>query len=140
MDFIVFFSLVGCYLLSFVFSYDIVCQWSRNLLKRVKQFPSYMQHVGDRIRTATFVLPKFHIYNHGISCQLRYSLNYLLHSAQMNGKDPERWWAHINPVSMSTREMGPGSRTNTIDDHALAWNWRKITNFGEFTQDISNHC
>jgi hypothetical protein len=50
----------------------------------------------------------------------------------MNGEDPERWWAHINPVSMSTREMGPGSRTDTINDHALAWNWRKITNFGEF--------
>jgi hypothetical protein len=48
----------------------------------------------------------------------------------MNGEDPERWWAHINPIRMSSQEMGPGSRTDTIDDHARAWNWRKITNLG----------
>ena len=113
-----------------VASYDIVCQWSRNLLKRMKQYPSFMQIDPKRILAAKFVLPKFHIFNHGLSCQLRYSLNYLKYSARMNGEDPERWWAHINPISMSTREMGLGSRTDTIDDHARAWNWRKITNLG----------
>lgn len=130
MDFIVFFSLIGSYMLSLVFSYDIVCQWSRNLLKRMKQYPSFMQIDPKRILGAKFVLPKFHIFNHGLSCQLRYSLNYLKYSARMNGEDPERWWVHINPISMSTREMGSGSRTDTIDDHARAWNWRKITTLG----------
>lgn len=131
MDFIVFFSLVGSYMLSLFFLYDLICQWSRNLLKRMTQFPSYMQVAVDQICKAKFVLPKFHIYNHGVSCQLHYSLNYLLYSAQMNGEDPECWWSHINSVSMSTWEMGPGLRTDTINDHALAWNWQKITNFGE---------
>ena len=51
--------------------------------------------------------------------------------ARTDGEDPERWWAHINPVSMSTKEMGPGARLDTLDDHAGAWNWRKITGFGE---------
>ena len=50
--------------------------------------------------------------------------------ARTDGEDPERWWAHINPVSMSTKEMGPGARLDTLDDHAGAWNWRKITGFG----------
>jgi hypothetical protein len=137
MDFIVFFSLIGSYMLSLVFSYDIVCQWSRNLLKRIKQYPSFMQIDPKRILSAKFVLPKFHIFNHGLSCQLRYSLNFLKYSARMNGEDPERWWAHINPISMSTREMGSGSRTDTIDDHARAWNWRKITNLGACWVDQS---
>ena len=101
------------------------------LTQTMQQYTSYMQIKDDCIHDAKFVLPKFHIYNHGVSCQTRYSLNYLLHSGRMNGEDPERWWAHINPVSMSTREMGPGSHTDTIDDHALAWNWQKITNFGK---------
>ena len=120
MDFIVFFSLIRSYMLALVFSYDIVCQWLRNLLKRMKQYLSFMQIDPKRILAAKFVLPKFHIFNYGLSCQLRYSLNSLKYSVRMNGEDPERWWAHINPISMSTREMGSGSQTDTIDDHARA--------------------
>jgi hypothetical protein len=141
MDFIVFFSLIGSYMLSLVFSYDIVCQWSRNLLKRLKQYPSFMHISPERIRNAKLVLPKFHINNHGLSCQLQYSLNYLKYSGRMNGEDPERWWSHINPISMSTREMGSGSRTDTVDDHARAWNWRKLTNLGmclNLCADVTN--
>ncbi|KAH9977013.1 hypothetical protein BGW80DRAFT_1249823 [Lactifluus volemus] len=52
------------------------------------------------------------------------------YSARTDGEDPERWWAHINPVTTSTREMGPGSRQDTIDDHAAAWNFCKIIGFG----------
>jgi hypothetical protein len=130
MDFITFFGLIGTYITSFVFSYDIACQWSRNLKKRMPQLPKCMQIDMDKLRRAKFVLPKFHIYNHGTKCQTKFSLNFLRWSARTNGEDPERWWAHINPVSMSTREMGPGARHDTIDDHARAWNWRKIVNFG----------
>jgi len=125
-------------MLTLIFSYDIVCQWSRNLLKRMKQYPSFMQIGTDRIRNAKFVLPKFHIFNHGLKCQLQYSLNYLKYSAWMNGEDPERWWAHINPISMSTQEMGSGSQTDTIDDHTRAWNWHKITNLGTSLVSVLN--
>lgn len=78
----------------------------------------------------TFVIPKFHLYGHGSSCQINYSLNYLPFSAETDGEDPERWWSHINPVSMSTKIMGPGSRQDTIDDHAASWNFRKIIDLG----------
>jgi hypothetical protein len=79
-----------------------------------------------------FVIPKFHIYGHDSSCQFRFSLNFLKYSARKNGEEPERWWAHINPLSVNTREMGPGARHVTIDDHAAAWNWHKITSFGMY--------
>ena len=130
MDFVAFFGLIGTAILSFVFSYDIVCQWSRNLKTRMAQLPHCMQISPDRLGRARFILPKFYMYGHGMKCQLRYSLNFLKWSARTNGEDPERWWAHINPISMSTREMGIGARHDTIDDHARAWNWRKIVNFG----------
>lgn len=130
MDFLVFFTLLGIVAARLVLSYDIVCQWSRNLMQRMNQLPAAM-HLPERLRNSIqFVIPKFHIYGHGTRCQLRYSLNILRWSAQSNGEDPERWWAHLNPVSMSTRLMGPGARHDTLDDHAAAWNWRKITNFG----------
>jgi hypothetical protein len=77
-----------------------------------------------------YVIPKLHIYGHGLKCQFKYSLNFLKWSARTNGEDIERWWAHLNPVSMSTKEMSPGARHDTLDDHAGAWNFRKITKFG----------
>lgn len=137
MDFIIFSCLFGVITTLIIFSYDICCQWSRNLKKRIPQLPRAMQLSPNVARTLKFVIPKFHLHNHGIDCQINYNLNWLRHCAQSDLEDPERWWAHINPISMSTREMGEGSRHDTINDHALAWNWRKITNFGEYISLIS---
>jgi hypothetical protein len=130
MDFITLATLIGVVFTTLTISYDIVCQWSRNFKNRVGQFPAWMQPPPAVLNAATYVIPKFHIYGHGTPCQTRFSLNFLPYSARTNGEEPERWWAHINPVSMSTKEMGAGARHDTIDDHAAAWNWRKITNFG----------
>ncbi|KAL4259306.1 CxC2-like cysteine cluster KDZ transposase-associated domain-containing protein [Pleurotus pulmonarius] len=130
-DFIVLSTLKDHSFARLVLSYDICCQWSRNLWGRIAGFPEDMRlspEVFDRI---TFVIPKFHLYGHGDKCQTAYSLSYLPWSAETDGEDPERWWSHINPVSMSTKIMGPGSRADTIDDHAAAWNWRKIVNLGK---------
>jgi hypothetical protein len=132
MDFIIFYTLIGTVLQLLMFSYDIVCQWHRNLPKRRSQLPEFMQITLEQLNSARFVIPKFHIYGHGPSCQTRFSLNFLPFMARIDGEDPERWWAHINPVSMSTKEMGPGARLDTIDDHARAWNWNKIIGFGQF--------
>jgi hypothetical protein len=130
MDFIVFFSLIATIWTRLVISYDICCQWSRNLRTRIPQLPENMRIRPELLNTIEFVIPKFHIYGHGAKCQERYSLNFLRHMAQTNGKEPERWWAHINPISMATKLMGPFARHETIDDHAVAWNWRKISQFG----------
>ena len=134
MDFIFFSAILGTFLLALTISYDICCQWSRKLTKRMPQLPPFMQISQNRLRSAKLVLPKFHIYNHGIKCIINYSLNFLRWSAASDLEDPERWWAHINPVSMSTKEMSEGSRHDTIDDHARSWNWRKITGFGMSSQ------
>jgi hypothetical protein len=132
MDFIVFSSLVGATFSFLVLSYDIMCQWSRNLPIRMLQLPTTLQLPQSSLESLKKVIPKLHIQGHGKSCQTTYSLNYLKYSARTDGEEPERWWAHINPVSMSTREMGPGARQDTIDDHASAWNWKKLAGFGVF--------
>lgn len=132
MDWIIFSSLTGSITPSIMFSYDICCQWSRNLKNRVKQLLDYMQIPPAVFSSVHYVLPKFHIYNHSPKCQAWYLMNFLPGMGWFNGEDPEHWWAHINPLSMSTQEMGAGSRTDTIDNHALAWNWQKIVNFGKY--------
>jgi hypothetical protein len=133
MDFIVLSALLSTVMLALTVSYDICCQWSQNLAKHMCQFLTFMQIDVDRLRSMKFMLPKFHIYNHGPKCFTNFSLNFLRWSAASDLGDPERWWSHINPVSMSTKEMSEGAWNDTIDDHASGCNWRKVTRFGTST-------
>jgi hypothetical protein len=132
MDFVVLFTLLNVFVMQLVLSYDIICQWARNFSTRIPQFPPWMRISPELFINTKYVIPKFHIHGHGSKCHFKFSLNFLKWSARTNGEDIERWWAHINPVSMSTKEMSPGARHDVLDDHAAAWNFRKIVNFGAF--------
>lgn len=130
MDFIVFSTLCGVVLALLTLSYDICCQWSVNVQRRMRQLPRHMQINESVLKHAKRVIPKLHVHNHGPNCQADYNCNYIQYSAQSDLEDPERWWAHINPVAPSTREMTNGARLDLIDFHTVAWNWRKIVGFG----------
>ncbi|KAJ7711574.1 hypothetical protein B0H16DRAFT_1343629 [Mycena metata] len=110
-------------------SYDICCQWSKNLIERLKKLPPNLRlHLV--ISIVRFLIPKLHIYGHKLLCQLLFSLNFTLGSARTDGEGIERPWANIGPVATSTREMGPGSRLDTLDDHWSHWNWQKLVGLG----------
>ncbi|KAF8182182.1 hypothetical protein K438DRAFT_1600936, partial [Mycena galopus ATCC 62051] len=113
-----------------IFSYDIVCQWSKNVIERLKTLPPLVKFTLAK-KLAAFVIPKLHIYGHKLLCQLYFSLNYTPGAARTDGEGIERPWASIGPVAMSTREMGPGSRHNTLDDHWGHWNWQKLIGLGD---------
>lgn len=110
-------------------SYDIVCQWMRNLLLRCSIYPD-----PDLINKfiINYLIPKFHLNAHQPSCHVTYSFNYTPNVGRTDGEAPERGWAAMNPVANSTKEMGPGSRRDTLDDHFGDINWRKVTGLGEF--------
>ncbi|KAJ7029947.1 hypothetical protein C8F04DRAFT_1264290 [Mycena alexandri] len=78
-----------------------------------------------------FVIPKMHIHSHTLICQLLFSLNLVPGSAQTDGEGIERPWANIGGVASSTREMGPGSREDTLNSHWGFWNWQKLLGLGE---------
>lgn len=107
-----------------VVSYDIACQWSVNLWERMLKYDP--QFDFDR-RTITFLVPKFHLPAHQASCQTRYSFNYTKHVGRTDGEAVERGWAAVNGFSGSTKEMGPGSRRDVLDDAFGDYNWRKVT-------------
>ncbi|KLO05116.1 hypothetical protein SCHPADRAFT_947170 [Schizopora paradoxa] len=112
-----------------VISYDIACQWSRNFVSRCSTLPYHIRF--DPASTSVeYVIPKFHIAAHGTSCRTRYSLNFLRHMGRTDGENIERGWAWMNPASLSTREMGPGSRADTLDDQWCSWNFRIRTRLG----------
>ena len=106
MDFILFSTLLYCLVATLTLSYDICCQWSRNAKKQILQLPEAMQvALKILLKKVKYVIPKFHLHNHGLKCHLWFNRNFLQYSAQSDLEDPKRWWAHINPISMSMREM-----------------------------------
>ncbi|KAJ3753953.1 hypothetical protein EV360DRAFT_16339, partial [Lentinula raphanica] len=112
-----------------VMSYDIACQWHKNLVRRVKSLPSFIAcNLG--LHKIKFAIPKLHIHGHQLACQLKFSLNWLHGAGRTDGEGVERPWAHLGPMASSTRDMGPGSRHGTMNDHFGHWNWVKLIGLG----------
>ncbi|KAK6972153.1 CxC2 domain-containing protein [Favolaschia claudopus] len=108
-----------------VVSYDIVCQWFKNLRERLQDLPPLVR-LSLILHLCAFVIPKMHIHAHILACQLLFSLNLLAGAGQTDGEGIERPWANLGGVASSTREMGPGSRADVLDDHFAFWNWCKV--------------
>ncbi|KAJ7578939.1 hypothetical protein C8J56DRAFT_796992 [Mycena floridula] len=119
-----------CLMLAILVSYDINCQFSKNFSERVKKLPPLVRFafVSTLFR---WVIPKLHILGHKLACQREFNLNYTTGAGRTDGEGVERPWANIGPVSTSTREMGPGHRRDTLDDHWGDWNWRKFIGLGK---------
>ncbi|KAJ7677408.1 hypothetical protein B0H14DRAFT_3536656 [Mycena olivaceomarginata] len=117
-------------LLRKIFSYDIVCQWWKRLRHRLKTLPLPIR-LTLVLALCWFVIPKMHIKGHLVECQATYSLELIPGSAQTDGEGIERPCAHIGGVGMSTREMGPGSREDTLNAHWGSWNWQKLVGLGD---------
>ncbi|KAJ6478255.1 hypothetical protein C8R45DRAFT_1101644 [Mycena sanguinolenta] len=118
-------------LLRKVVSYDIVCQWWKRLVKRLLELPERMR-LAIVMALFQFVIPKMHIHSHTLACQLAFSLNWLLGAGQTDDEGIERPRANIGGVASSTREMGPGSRRDVLDDHWAYWNWCKLSSIGGY--------
>ena len=119
MDFIAFYTLMGTILTSIVFSYNIACQWFQNIKKRMLRLPCEMWIPSESFAVLQFFILKLHIYGHREKCQYKYSFNYQKWSAHTDGEDPERFWSHINPASLSTREMTPSAQFDALDSHTV---------------------
>lgn len=132
MDYIFFSSIMFFQLLALVISYDIACQWTRHLLKRLMELPPHLR-VDFNATKLTALIPKFHLPAHTVSCHTKYSYHLATGVGATDGEGIERDWAMLNPLANSTKEMGPGSRHDTLDDHLADLNWRKITGLGMFS-------
>ncbi|KAJ7337661.1 hypothetical protein DFH08DRAFT_964625 [Mycena albidolilacea] len=113
-----------------IISYDIVCRWWKSLRERLQALPSAILLLLV-LAFVQFAIPKMHIKGHLRDCQMTYSLNLISGSAETDGEAIERPWAHIGRMGTSTREMGPGSREDTLNGHWGLWNWQKLIGLGE---------
>jgi hypothetical protein len=66
------------------------------------------------------------INGHGQKCQDNYNLGYMKGTGRTCGEEIEATWSHTNSLAASVREMGPGARHETLNDHWNGWNFRKV--------------
>jgi hypothetical protein len=111
-------------------SYDIACQWSRRLGDRCRLYGPEASDIFAQYQIQ-YLVPKFHLPAHIQHCQAHYSFNFTPCVGRTDGEAPERGWSAINAVAGSTKQMGPGSRRDTLDDHFGDYNWRKIASIGK---------
>jgi hypothetical protein len=130
MDYIMLSALAPVLVLGVFISYDIACQFKVNFFDRMEALPNHLK-LPDNVST-DWGIPKCHCPMHKLPCQAPHSLNFKSGVGRTDGEGIERSWAEMNRVANSTKEMGPGSRHDTLDDHFGHHNWRKYVSLGKF--------
>ncbi|KAK0471641.1 hypothetical protein IW261DRAFT_1344265 [Armillaria novae-zelandiae] len=114
-----------------VISYDIACQWHKNFFVRMGKYPAQLR-LHQIEGNILYLVPKFHLPAHILQCRNDFSFNFSAKVGRTDGEAPERGWAATNALANSTKEMGPGSRRDTLDDHFGDYNWRKVIILGAY--------
>ncbi|TEB10416.1 hypothetical protein FA13DRAFT_1653193 [Coprinellus micaceus] len=129
MDYFLVKSLAKSALKMFIISYDIACQWSLNLLDRIRKIDTTSPLLSPDC-TIRFAVPKFHLPAHIPACRNKFAFMLTPGAGLGDGEAPERGWGEANPLGPATREMGPGTRRDTLDFNFGDYNWRKIIKLG----------
>ncbi|EDQ98095.1 uncharacterized protein LACBIDRAFT_336275 [Laccaria bicolor S238N-H82] len=128
MDFVLLSALAPLLVASVFISYDIACQFKLGFETRMPKLPKGL-HIPPDVQL-DWGIPKCHCPMHKVPCQAPHSLNFKPGVGRTDGEGIERSWAEMNRVANSTKEMGPGSRHDTLDDHFEHHNFRKYVSLG----------
>ena len=129
MDFILLSALTPLLVTSVFVSYNIACQFKLGFETRMPKLPKDL-HIPSDVQLG-WGIPKCHCPMHKVHCQAPHSLNFKPGVGRTDGEGIERSWAEMNRVANSTKEMGPGSRHDTLDDHFEHHNFRKLVSLGK---------
>jgi hypothetical protein len=124
MDYIVMASIVGIMLMMLTISYDIACQWKKNLASRNAKLPRRIRLDLSSVEVQCG-LPVWHASSHELECSNENSLSFLVGVGKSDGEGVERTWADLNPASFHTKEMGVGNRADTLEDKVDSHNFLK---------------
>lgn len=131
MDYLLLSTLADIIVRDIVITYDIGCQHSVNFPERNDSYAVDLRIDLDDF-DIRWAIPKKHLPAHRGN-HSRFSLNFLHRVGRTYGEGIESAWSHMNPISMSTREMAPGTRHEVLDCHWNNWNHEKLIAFGTST-------
>ncbi|KAJ7496076.1 hypothetical protein B0H11DRAFT_1716264 [Mycena galericulata] len=124
MDFIVMAAIAGLALMMVTISYDIACQWRKNLPQRMEKLPPAIRLDLTKTELQTG-LPVWHASSHELECSNKNSLSFLPGVGKSDGEGVEHTWAVLNPAAFHTKEMGYGNRADALEDKIDAHNFLK---------------
>ncbi|TRM57177.1 hypothetical protein BD626DRAFT_412511 [Schizophyllum amplum] len=128
MDFILWSAIKGEKVDNIMLTYDIGCQWKKNLYTRVLKLPEDYQPImrnGQPIPNIDVRLPVWHGNVHEIACRTANSMRYAGGAGKPDGEGPERIWAAMNSMASATKEMGEGVRDGVIEGWTAHHNTQK---------------
>ncbi|KDQ65192.1 hypothetical protein JAAARDRAFT_117228 [Jaapia argillacea MUCL 33604] len=131
-DFVYFSNLQKVEGVKVVSSYDIACEWHKNLWKRMDTLPPEY-HLKIPKLSVTFLVNKFHLVGHARHCQAPFSFNFQQGIGHSNREGPKRMWAVINGAGLSTKQMGSGTRQDSLTDFCGFMNWLKTIGVGKWS-------
>ena len=137
MDYILLSALAPLLVAAVFVSYDIACQFKLKFAKHIPKLPAEI-HLPSSV-AVEWGIPKCHCPMHKVPCQAPHSLNFKSGVGRTDGEGIERSWAELNRVANSTKEMGPGSRHDTLDDHLGHHNFRKYVALGTLIHKPTTH-
>ena len=130
MDYIFGSAISSLDLLLVIISYDVACQWFTNLQSRIDSYWPEEIKPKEQLEIRPLI-PKLHEPAHERLGHEQYSFNYAAGVGKTDGECPERIWSAHNALGNSTKNQGPGSRHDVLDDHFGFWNWEKYIKMGE---------
>ena len=111
-----------------ILTYDINCQYEKNLMER---FAVHFPDLQDVVKNLVCLIPKLHQRGHKDDCQYKFSLNYTQCCGRTGGELIEGSWSEAKQAGGSTQEMNHGHRHDTLTDLQNDWNWIKNQNMGK---------
>lgn len=113
-----------------VLSYDIMCQYSVNIVHRFKQNPEW-QDLVPVVENMRWAIPALHVVGHKDSCTYEFSTSYMDCVGHFHGETAEHYWPEANQLGPLVRQMNNGNRQDTLIDHNNDWNWKKTQKMGK---------
>lgn len=124
MDYIILSALVAAAVLRIVITYDIACQWHRNLQSRMEKYPEHMR-IPSNIHIECAV-PSWHLNGHGEKCQTDFALAYKEGMGRTCGDEIEGSFSHTNSLGASFHEMALGARHEALIGTYSGYNFQKM--------------
>jgi len=113
-----------------IFAYDINCQYSIHLRRRLVEGPFLDNREDLPILPA---IGLFHVHGHQEQCYARYAPTFVCGMGKGDGEILETNWSVLNGISSMTRTMTLAHRSEVMDAHIGDNNWKKMINMGELT-------
>lgn len=109
-------------------TYDIACQYKKNLKKRVEALPAALREFT--VTNIIWALPVWHGNVHEISCETENSNKYQVGVGKTDGEGIEHKWAAMNSMAYITKEEQPGARHDDLEDLSDLLSFKKNVEMG----------